>query len=291
MKGIREIKNRVKAVKNTAQITRAMQLVAASKMSRAQAATREKRSYSFLLADIMATLRRKGGELSHPLIDPRPVKRPGVLLISTDKGLCGPLNSNLFRLVTELDPSTRFVTIGRKATQFISRTGRDLMADFKLSDPSRFEEIRTVAQYLIDAYLGGEIDSLHVVFPRFKNTLVQIPVKERLLPLPSLDEELVYLQNALDRKIEGASQDARVMLFEPSIESLLEDLPALFLKQELFQMVREVRASEHSARMVAMKTASDNAKNLMEDLSLELNKARQAAITQEILEISAAAAH
>ena len=289
MKGIRDIKRRIKSVKNTEQITRAMQLVAASKMKRAQDKALASRPYSLLLAEIFGSLLKEGQEQGkHPLIEKRPIVRRGVLVIATDKGLCGALNGNIFKKIMEVEGEAAFVCIGKKATQFVSRTGRQLLADFTVSDKINFSEIRMAVEFMLKAYKNKEIDTLEVIFTRFVNTLHQEPTSEQLLPLTSFDETLKSFRERLNVKEVHAVEDSREILFEPSIQAVASELPKLFIKQEIYQMLMEAKASEHSARMVAMKSATDNANNLVSSLTLEYNKARQAAITQEILEIAAA---
>lgn len=291
MKGIREIKYRIKAVNNTQQITRAMQLVAASKMKRAQEKAKSGRSYALLLGEILNSLIEYGEELQHPLLAERPVKHRGILVFSTDKGLCGPLNTNLFRLLANVEPSTKFITVGRKATQHFSRAKRDLVASFSVSDHCNFSEVRVIVEFMIKSYLEGKIDSVEVAFPRFENTLVQRPYLEPILPLSDLKKELRSLHKRLDRDMYDLPvKDDREMLFEPKGKEILSELLDLYIKQVIFQIILEAKASEQSARMVAMQTATENAKELCRSLKLEYNKARQAAITQEILEIAAAAA-
>lgn len=291
MKGIREIKDRLKSVNNTEKITKAMQLVAASKMKRAQDKAKEGRSYALLLAEILESLVEHAQELEHPLLETREVKHRGILVVSTDKGLCGPLNTNLFRMLSDIEPTAKYVSVGRKAKQFLSRSKRDLIADFTVSDNCNFSEVRVIVEFMIKAYLEGKIDTLEVAFPRFENTLIQKPCLEHLLPLSDLKEELSSLHKRLETdEYDLPVKDERDMLFEPDAQSILAELPDLYVKQEIYQMILEAKASEQSARMVAMKTATENAKDLAKSLKLEFNKARQSAITQEILEIAAAAA-
>lgn len=290
MPSTKAIRTRIKAVKNTAQITRAMQLVAASKMKRAQDSALAGRSYAVLMAEILASLIHHTENLKHPLLEQREVKTRGILVISTDKGLCGALNANLFKQIIAIKDKAAYVSIGRKGTQFLSRTKRDLLADFPLSDHVRFSEIRTVVEFMIQAYLDGKIDTIEVLYTRYVNTLVQEAQLLNLVPLSSLSHELEELKKRLKIELAEDPNDEREMIFEPSAAEILNELPALFIKQAIYQVSLEAKASEHSARMVAMKAATDNAKNLVEDLSLEYNKARQAAITQEILELAAASA-
>jgi F-type H+-transporting ATPase subunit gamma len=296
MANLRDIRRRIKSVKNTRQITRAMQLVSSSKMKRAQDAAVSGRPYALLLADLLDTVGEKldlsGATISHPFFEKREVKTRGILILSTDKGLCGPLNTNLFRKITEeVKGSAKFIAVGRKATQFVSRSKRDLIADFTVSDKAVFNELRPMLKMLIEAYKNGEVDTIEVAYPSFVNVLVQEPVIQSLLPIVDLREVLDALKKRVagEDEILAARSDTREMLFEPSAEEILEQLPDLYVKVIIHQLVLESRAAEYSARMVAMKAATDNASNLVDDLTLDYNKARQAAITQEILEIAAAA--
>ena len=293
-KGLREIRNRIRSVTNTGQITRAMQLVASSKMRRAQDAATSGRPYAILLSRILATALRGldlSGDFSHPLMQERPVKTRGIVVIATDKGLCGGLNSNLFRFLNKNVPAgtpAKFFTVGKKATQFVARSKRELVADFSVSDRVNFSEVRPIGEFLIKEYLAGTIDTIEIVLSQFKNTIVQVPTISTLVPLVNLEERM-QAQFAVQGKKEVFKllEDDREMSFAPDAKTILEGLPALFFKQSLHQAILEAKASEQSARMVAMKAATDNAKNLVESLSLEYNKARQAAITNEINELAA----
>lgn len=293
-KGLREIRNRIRSVTNTGQITRAMQLVASSKMRRAQDAATSGRPYAILLSRILATALRGldlSGDFSHPLMQERPVKTRGIVVIATNKGLCGGLNSNLFRFLNKNVPAgtpAKFFTVGKKATQFVARSKRELVADFSVSDRVNFSEVRPIGEFLIKEYLAGTIDTIEIVLSQFKNTIVQVPTISTLVPLVNLEERM-QAQFAVQGKKEAFKllEDDREMSFAPDAKTILEGLPALFFKQSLHQAILEAKASEQSARMVAMKAATDNAKNLVESLSLEYNKARQAAITNEINELAA----
>lgn len=296
MANLRDIRRRIKSVKNTRQITRAMQLVSSSKMKRAQDAAVAGRSYALLLADLLDTVSEKldlaDTTIKHPFFEKREIKTRGILILSTDKGLCGPLNTNLFRKIADdVKNEARFITVGRKAKQFIVRTKRDLFADFSITDKVAFSEIRPMLKLLVDAYNNGEIDTVEVAYPSFVNVLVQEPVIQPLLPIVGLNEVLDQLRKRVaDLPSLEARNDSREMLFEPSVESVLDALPDLYVKVIVHQLLLESRAAEHCARMVAMKAATDNASTLVDDLTLDYNKARQAAITQEILEIAAASA-
>jgi F-type H+-transporting ATPase subunit gamma len=288
-KGLREIRNRIKSVKSTGQITRAMQLVASSKMKRAQDAARAGRAYAELLGEILDTAQSKVGEFSHPLLTKREVKVRGILLVTPDKGMAGALNGNLIRLAAE-QKNAVFVCIGRKGAQAIARSGRKILADFPVTDRANFSEVRPAAEYLIKAFTEGTVDTVEVLFAHFKNTMVQTPRVLQLLPADSLVAQAREFRTKLGIPAPKIEDDERDMLFEPSAAAILNQLPALFFKQAVHQAVLESKASEFSSRMVAMKAATDNAKKISAALSLEYNKARQAAITQEILELTAGAA-
>ena len=289
MASTRDIRRRIKSVKNTRQITKAMELVAASKMKKAQQAALAGRPYAELMAQMLAALADRVEESQHPFLAKREVRVRGIILISSDKGLCGPLNSNLFKLVTDIKKPAKYAVIGRKGAQFIARTRRELLADFPANDRTTFADIRVVAEFMVKQYLEGAVDTVEVIWPRFRNTLVQVPTVMPLLPLPSVKDVVADLRS--DAGIvatPAASATDNQMLFEPEARSVLESLLPLYINREVFQHALDAKASEHSARMVAMKTAKDNATKLLGDLTLEYNKARQAGITQEILEIAAA---
>jgi len=288
MASTRDIRRRIKSVKNTRQITKAMELVAASKMKKAQAAALAGRAYAQLMADMLAALATRVDESHHPFLTQREVKTRGVLLISTDKGLCGPLNANLFKLVTDIKTPVKFYVIGRKGAQFIARTKRNMVADFTVSDRAAFSEVKVASEFMVAQFLEGAIDTIEVIYPRFKNTLIQESIIRPVLPLHNLKEFVASVQ-ADTGAVRVPHADDREMLFEPGANQVLEALLPFYVNRNIYQLVLSAKASEQSARMVAMKTAKDNATKLVGELSLEYNKARQAAITQEILEIAASA--
>jgi F-type H+-transporting ATPase subunit gamma len=282
MASTRDIRRRIKSVKNTRQITKAMELVAASKMKKAQQAALGGQPYAHLMAEMLAALAAQVDESTHPFLVERPVKTRGLLLITSDKGLAGPLNSNLFKVAADIRTPAKFVAIGRKGAQFLARSKRDLLADFPVHDRVPFNEVRPAAEFLVQKFLAGEIDTIEVIYSRFKNTLVQEPVVFPILPLRSLRETLAQGGGA------AVAAEQREMLFEPGVTQVLDALLPFYVNRQIHQLALSAKASEHSARMVAMKTAKDNATKLLGELTLEYNKARQAAITQEILEIAAA---
>ncbi len=286
MPSTRDIRRRIKSVKNTRQITKAMELVAASKMKKAQQAALAGRPYAQLLADMLATVASRADESFHPFLVQRPVRTRGIILVTTDKGLCGPLNGNLFKLVMEIKEPAKFAVIGRKGSQFLARTRRDLLADFQVNDRVPFADVRSVSEFMVKQFLDGVVNTVEIIWPRFKNTLVQEPSILPLLPLQNLQGAIANLR--LHAGGTPARPDDRPMLFEPNAADVFSALLPLYVNREVFHQVLDAKASEHSARMVAMKTAKDNATKLIDVLTLEANKARQAAITQEILEIAAA---
>ncbi|MBI5692868.1 MAG: ATP synthase F1 subunit gamma [Verrucomicrobia bacterium] len=288
MASTRDIRRRIKSVKNTRQITKAMELVAASKMKKAQQAALAGRPYAELMARMLAALADRVEEAQHPFLVRREVKTRGIILVTTDKGLAGPLNANLFKLVTEIRTPAKYAVIGRKGAQFIARTRRDLLADFTVSDRVAFAEVKVVAEFMVQQYLEGVVDTVEIIWPRFRNTLVQVPTLLPLLPLTSVKDVIADLRSDAGAGARTAQATEQQMLFEPDPETVLAALLPLYVNREIHQQVLDAKASEHSARMVAMKTAKDNATKLLADLTLEYNKARQAAITQEILEIAAA---
>ena len=286
MANTRDIQRRIKSVKNTRQITKAMELVAASKMKKAQQAALAGRPYTDLIADMLAALGPRIEESHHPYLVVREIKTRGIILVTTDKGLCGPLNANLFKLVAEIKTPAKFVVIGRKGAQFLARTRRDLLADFPVSDRVPFAAVKVAAEFMAAKFLAGEVDTVEVIYPNFKNTLVQEPVCRPILPLSSLREFLDSIEK--NSPAARARRDNREMLIEPDPKTVLDALLPFSFNRHIYELVLLAKASEHSARMVAMKTAKDNATTLIGDLTLKFNKARQAAITQEILEIAAA---
>jgi F-type H+-transporting ATPase subunit gamma len=285
MASTRDIRRRIKSVKNTRQITKAMELVAASKMKKAQQAALAGRAYAALMAEMLAAVAGRVEESQHPFLARREVKVRGIILVTSDKGLCGPLNANLFKLVTEIKTPAKYAVIGRKGAQFIARTKRNLLADFSVNDRVPFADVKVVAEFMVKQYLEGTVDTVELIYPHFRNTLIQTPTNLPLLPLESLSAVVADLHKDAGQTVKS---DDREILFEPDAHTVLEALLPLYLNREVYQHILDAKASEHSSRMVAMKTAKDNATKLIGDLTLEYNKARQAGITQEILEIAAA---
>jgi F-type H+-transporting ATPase subunit gamma len=283
MASTRELRRRIRSIGSTAQITKAMQMVAASKMRKAQQAAITVRPFVRLLYRIQRRAATQAVEFKHPLLQARTVNRRAVILVSSDKGLCGALNSNLFRLAGRYDPhSTIFITAGRKAAQFVARTRRRLVADFPYGDTPRFPEARAIAALARDHFLKGEVDEVRIVAARFINTLTQQPVDLGFLPVGEIKGLTIPGAEAE----EALHADTAEFLFEPGPEALLGYLLGHYLNIFVYTVLLNAKASEHSARMVSMKSATDNAEAMIKDLTLAYNKLRQGYITQELLEIA-----
>lgn len=284
MPSTRDIRRRIKSVKNTAQITKAMQMVAASKMRKAQQAAVAGAPYAELMNTMLVSLRDRVDSSLHPLLEKREGGKELVLMFSTDKGLCGGLNTNLLREASHLDPENAvFVASGRKGVQFLSRMKRNLLADFPLSDTPTFLQSKLVSKFCMEKFLEGEVNKVSVLYPKFVSTLVQTPVKVDILPI---SPQQVSGDQALLR--EDQNEALSEYIFEPNAPQVLNALLPYYVHFQIYQMLLSARASEQSARMVAMKNATDNAKSLVKDLTLEYNKIRQAGITSELLEITTA---
>ena len=278
MANTRELRRRIKSVKNTAQITKAMQMVAVTKMRRAQNQATSGRPYSENLKVSLGRLLPRIDMSAHPLLVGNDSKNSAVILLSTDKGLVGALNTNLIRTVVSqnLGGSVFFYTVGRKGRSFVVRTNKDLKADFENLDTVTFRQAKQLSKLLIDSFKLEEIGEVYLIYPQFISTLRQEPRKLKLLPI-----ELAHLGG------ENGAESSE-FLFEPDPDALLDYLLVHHVQEQIYQALLETKASEHSARMVAMKNATDNALELVEDLRLTYNQTRQANITTELLEITTA---
>mgnify|MGYP005855675033 FL=1 len=277
----RQIRRRIRSVKNIAQITKAMEMVAASRMRRAQQMALSSRPYSDKMRELLSDLAAAVTDVEtlHPLLQKREVKQVGVLLVTTDRGLCGSLNSNVIRqgatFVLDQKVPVKLVTVGRKGRDWMVRRGQNVIAEFtNLSDRPRLDDTTAISHVLIDEYVRGEVDEVYVIFPRFVSTLIPRPVIERLLPVEPASE------------LAGPNVD---YIYEPDPTMVLGQLMPRFVEIQVYQTILESKASEQSARMVAMRNATENANEVTADLTLSLNRARQASITTEITEISAGA--
>lgn len=293
MANLRDIRRRIGSVKNTSQITKAMQLVAAAKMKKAQDQAIAGRDYADELNKVLANLKENIDEDSHVLLEKREGGKELMLVISTDKGLCGGLNTNLLKkLRDEASEGADFVTVGRKLRQSLAKSGENLVADWQVADPVPFDQARPIAKLLTEKFLSGEYNKVTVAFTNFVSTLKQDAWVTQLLPIESdtLAEKRAY-EGVGDGTVQETDTEAALNMdytFEPNAQEVLNTLLPLYINFQVYQMLVESRASEHSARMVAMKSATDNAEQLIKDLTLEYNKARQAAITSELLEITTA---
>jgi F-type H+-transporting ATPase subunit gamma len=279
----RELRRRIRSVKSTAQITRAMQMVAASKMRKAQDAAVAMRPFERLLYRMQRRAILRATTFTHPLHEVREVRKRAVVLVAADKGLCGALNTNVFRAASAFDTaSTVFITAGRKAAQFIARTRRTLLADFPYGDTPRYSEARAISAMARDIFLKGDVDEVKIVASRFVNTMTQQALTIELLPVGAITS--IEVPGALSE--EELARDTKETLFEPSARDVLGYLLPHYLNLFVYFVLLNAKASEQSARMVAMKNATDSAEDLIDDLSLEYNKLRQGNITKELLEIA-----
>jgi len=286
----KEIRGKIKSVENTKKITKAMEMVAASKMRKAQDRMRAARPYAEKVRDIAANLGKANPEYVHAFMRSNDAKAVGVIVVTTDKGLCGGLNTNVLRVVTgklrELQGAgmaISAVAIGNKGLGFLSRIGARTVAHAtQLGDTPRLEKLIGPVKVLLDAYAKGEISAVYLSYTRFINTMKQEPVFDTLLPLSAARMEA--------EARESGPQASWDYLYEPDAQSVIDDLLVRYVEALVYQSVAENMASEQSARMVAMKAASENAGNVIGELKLVYNKTRQAGITKELSEIVAGAA-
>jgi F-type H+-transporting ATPase subunit gamma len=279
----RDLRRRIKSIGGTAQITKAMQMVAASKMRKAQEAAVAAQPFARRLYRIQRTATTRVSDFKHPLLESREVQRRAVILVAADKGLCGALNTNVFRLAAQFDAaSTVYITAGRKAAQFVARTKRELAAEFAYGDSPVYGEARAIATCAKDLFLKGEVDEVQIVASRFVNTLTQEPVTLEYLPVG----EITGLKVPGAESEEELAADTAETLFEPGTAAVLGYLLGQYLNVYLYYILLNAKASEQSARMVSMKNATDSAEELIDELQLQYNKLRQGNITKELLEIA-----
>ncbi|MCC6610447.1 MAG: F0F1 ATP synthase subunit gamma [Burkholderiales bacterium] len=294
MPGTREIRNKIKSVQNTRKITKAMEMVAASKMRRAQERMRASRPYTARLLNIMMNLARANAEYKHPFLVKREnVRRVGIIVITTDKGLCGALNTNVLRMAfnqmreweragVEMD----VCCIGNKGLGFMQRLGANVVAQVTgLGDQPHMERLIGVLKVMLDAYTEGRVDQIHAFFTRFINTMKQDPRHSTIVPIPEH-----YYDERGEEIHAAAAAGMWDYIYEPDARELLDAALTRYIESAIYQMVVENMASEQSARMVAMKAASDNAASVIDELTLIYNKSRQAGITKELAEIVGGAA-
>ena len=290
MASSKEIRGKIKSVENTKKITKAMEMVAASKMRKAQERMRHARPYSDKVRNIAANLGKANPEYTHAFMKTNDVKAAGVIVVSTDKGLCGGLNTNVLRLVTQklrelqgagVTPQT--VAIGNKGFGFLNRIGAQVVSHVtQLGDTPHLERLIGPVKVLLDQYAEGKLSAVYISYTKFINTMRQEPVVEQLLPLSASKMEA-------EAKAAGG-EPGWDYIYEPDAQSVIDELLLRYVEALVYQAVAENMASEQSARMVAMKAATDNAGNLIGELKLVYNKTRQAAITKELSEIVSGAA-
>ena len=285
MAGGKEITTKIRSIENTRKVTSALEMVSASKIRKSQALMNATRPYARMMRRVMGHMSKANPEYRHPFtIEREEIKKVGYIIVSTDRGLCGGLNTNLFKLVLNdigqwqgKGAQISLVTLGKKASAFFKNLKVEIAAHASgLGEKPQIEDLIGSIKVMLDAYREGTLDRLYIVYNDFVNTMTQKPTMERLLPLPATDDEEI--------------RDIWDYIYEPDAESLLDTVLVRYIESLVYQSVLENLASEHAARMIAMKNATDNAGELIDDLTLIFNKARQAAITQEISEIVGGAA-
>ncbi len=295
MASLREIRRRIRGIRNISQVTRAMQMVAASKMRRAQAQVLASRPYSEKAWEVLKQLaaQHTAQGAAHPLLEARePVRAVGLILITADKGLCGAYNANMLRLATQfiLDAGVpvRIIAVGRRGAAYMARYRRELIAEFSDLPPRpRLIDITPIARTAIDAFLNGDVDEVYVGYTRFVNTLTQRPLIRRLLPLRTTGAQGgLRGNNNLVQPEEEPPAVVGEYIYEPDPQTILDAVLPRFTEVQIYQAVLEALASEHSARMVAMRSATENANELVAELTLMYNRARQDSITREMLDIA-----
>jgi len=285
MAGGKEITTKIRSIENTRKVTSALEMVSASKIRKSQALMNATRPYGRMMRRVMGHMSKANPEYRHPFtVEREEVKKVGYIIVSTDRGLCGGLNHNLFKLVLNdigewqgKGAQISLVTLGKKASAFFKNIKVEIAAHASdLGEKPQIEALIGSIKVMLDAYREGTLDRLYIVYNDFINTMTQKPTMERLLPLPDTDDEEI--------------RDIWDYIYEPDAESLLDTVLVRYIESLVYESVLENLASEHAARMIAMKNATDNAGELIDDLTLVFNKARQAAITQEISEIVSGAA-
>lgn len=281
MAGAKEIRSKIASIKNTQKITRAMEMVAASKMRKTQDRMRASKPYATKIYNVVRHIARATSEYRHPFMENREIKRIGVIVVTSDRGLCGGLNSNLLRETIRVlrqwqheGKEIDLCVVGRKGQAFFRRVGGRVIASIdQLGDKPGVKDLIGAVKVMLDAFYQGEIDALHVVYNEFVNTMTQRPTVKQLLPLPKAEEESKELGHHWD------------YIYEPDAKELLDALLERYIELQVYQAVVENIACEQAAKMIAMKSATDNAGDLIKEFQLAYNKARQAAITQELAEI------
>ena len=282
MAQIREIRKRIKSIQSTAKVTHAMELVAAAKMRKSQQQALAGRPYALNLGELLSQVRAKSKELPHRLIQKNETNGHLIILVTSDRGLAGGLNINLFREILKQDNDTSsrksylYITVGKKATNFAAKGGSQIIASFDSEEKTSLDLARTLTRMATDAYLANEASKISLLYPHFESTVKQTPTWIQLLPIEF---------EADHPTTPPSNHPTSDLLFEPSADQILEDILPHHILTQIYQVLLEAKASEHSARMVAMKNATDAASDLVSDLTLTYNQARQEAITKELLDI------
>ncbi len=275
MAQIREIRKRIKSIGSTQKVTHAMELVAAAKMRKAQSSALAGRPYITNLDEIMRQIRQKSEEISHKLMETKHADQQIIILVTSDRGLAGGLNINLFREILRSQiANVTYITVGKKAAVFAAKTGQTILASFQSEEKEPFNLARAITKVSTDSYLASEVSKVSILYPHFESTVKQPPKWVQILPIE-------FEQNQTQEKVESLP----TLLFEPNVSQILENILPHFVLTRVYQILLEAKASEHSARMVAMKNATDAAGDLIDDLTLTYNQARQEAITKELLDI------
>ncbi|MEG6522858.1 ATP synthase F1 subunit gamma [Desulfotomaculum sp. 1211_IL3151] len=280
MASAQDIRRRIKSVKNTQQITKAMKMVAAAKLRRSQEAVTSARPFALKIKEVLSRVAAASGGASHPLLEVREIKTTAYVVISADRGLCGGYNANVLRKasgeVGDIN-NTSIVAVGRKSRDYFNRRGYAMSASFvQLGESIQFSQAKEIANFVMDKYMAGEFDEVRLIFSEFVNVLTQRPVTVKLLPVETPAEES-----------KGPKME---YIYEPSAEAVLSELLPTYVESTVFRAMLEAKAGEQGARMTAMDSATNNAKDMINKLTLSLNRARQAAITKEISEIVGGAA-
>lgn len=286
MSGAKEIRSKIASINKTRKITRAMEMVAASKMRKTQDRMRASKPYANKIYDVVKHVARANSEYRHPFMCEREVKRIGMIVVTTDRGLCGGLNANLLRECIKITRAWKeqgkevdFAVIGRKGEAFFKRFGGHILGSKdQIGDKPQLHDLIGIVKVMLDAYSAGTIDALHIVHNEFVNTMTQKPLVKQLLPLPKSEEDSAEMGHYWD------------YIYEPEAKDLLDELLERYIELQVYQAVVENIACEQAAKMIAMKAATDNAGDLIKEFQLAYNKARQSAITQELAEIVGGAA-
>jgi len=279
MAQIREIKKRIKSIQNTQKVTHAMELVAAAKMKKAQLSALSGRPYSLSLEGIIAEVKTKSGKVKHTLLAEKHSPNQIIILITSDRGLAGGLNINLFREILSSDlKNSQYITVGKKGTSFAAKTGAEILASFSSEEKSPLDLSRILSKMAIDAFKKSQASKVSIMYPHFQSTIKQTPKLIQLLPI-----EFQAISKDYPNVLTTLQSDN--LIFEPSADGILESILPHHILTQIYQVLLEAKASEHSSRMIAMKNATDAAGDLVEDLTLTYNQARQETITKELLDI------